>query len=563
MKTQLSCLLPLLAAACSSSGITKTTDGGSVTDWAQRPDPGSGAGSNDAASSGPSDASASKPDPSFISGGYHVGPGQPYTAIGDVPWYKLQPGDTVYIHYRAEPYRERFLISGRGTPSQWIRVLGVPGPAGELPVISGDGATTSTNSHYHWQNPTDFQNLGVIQIAIHEEGPIPGYIEVAKLQVQDGRTTQKFTAENGQTAPYDGFAACIYAKSPQHLLIHDCVLTNCGQGFYNWTGDGQTTKPPSGQWWDGLAMDITLRQNYFYNNGNPNRYTEHQSYTEALGVVIEGNHYGKMQANALGNQIKDRSAGTVIRYNYIESANAAWHLDLVEPEESAPTTTKSPLYGQDYVYGNVLMTNPLPPEWDDFIHWNEDHYVGTDGRAIAADHRLFLYHNTIMVKADLGDATLFHLVNSNYGGWDCAPAALNGHVDLRNNIIALQPRTAKSAAPTLELGYCKENFDLSHNWISPGWTRSKAGTVAGADTTTSPSDNNIGFADLSSGNLRLAAASSATGLGDALAPQVVTNNAGQDYTPVYQYHLPHSLPTPTWDNRPNSGKAADLGAFQH
>jgi len=31
---------------------------------------------------------------------YHVGPGQTYTTIGAVPWYNLQAGDTVYIHYR-------------------------------------------------------------------------------------------------------------------------------------------------------------------------------------------------------------------------------------------------------------------------------------------------------------------------------------------------------------------------------------------------------------------------------------------------------------------------------
>ena len=42
---------------------------------------------------------------------YHIGPGQPLATIGAVPWYNLQPGDTVYIHYRAAPYKEKFLIS--------------------------------------------------------------------------------------------------------------------------------------------------------------------------------------------------------------------------------------------------------------------------------------------------------------------------------------------------------------------------------------------------------------------------------------------------------------------
>jgi hypothetical protein len=76
---------------------------------------------------------------------YHVGPDQPYTTIGSVPWYNLQAGDTVYIHYKSMPYYEKFLISGRGTAKQWIRVLGVPGPHGELPVISGNNATSTVS----------------------------------------------------------------------------------------------------------------------------------------------------------------------------------------------------------------------------------------------------------------------------------------------------------------------------------------------------------------------------------------------------------------------------------
>src|SRR4051812_24767541 len=81
---------------------------------------------------------------------YHVGPGQAYTQLGQIAWYGLQAGDTVYIHYQSTPYREKILISGQGTPTNWIRVLGVPGPNGELPIISGNGATTSKNNHYHW-----------------------------------------------------------------------------------------------------------------------------------------------------------------------------------------------------------------------------------------------------------------------------------------------------------------------------------------------------------------------------------------------------------------------------
>src|SRR5262245_35060998 len=174
---------------------------------------------------------------------YEVGPGQKYTNLGDVPWFKLTAGDTVNIHYRPAPYAEKILISGRGTPAQWIRVIGIPGPNGELPIISGRGATTSKNMHYRWQDAiggSAIQWDGVVQIAVRSDdptapAPLPAYIEIAGLQVQDGYKDYSFVAENGVTANYDAFAACIYARSVQHLVIRNSVLTGCGQGFYNWT----------------------------------------------------------------------------------------------------------------------------------------------------------------------------------------------------------------------------------------------------------------------------------------------------------------------------------------
>jgi hypothetical protein len=79
---------------------------------------------------------------------YEVGPGQPYGSIGEVPWHALEPGDTVRVHARPEPYREKVLISRRGTESQPIRLCGVAGGDGRRPIIDGDGAVTSANMHF-------------------------------------------------------------------------------------------------------------------------------------------------------------------------------------------------------------------------------------------------------------------------------------------------------------------------------------------------------------------------------------------------------------------------------
>ena len=45
---------------------------------------------------------------------YHVGPSQPLSTISSVPWATLNAGDRVYIHWRAEPYREKWVINRQG-----------------------------------------------------------------------------------------------------------------------------------------------------------------------------------------------------------------------------------------------------------------------------------------------------------------------------------------------------------------------------------------------------------------------------------------------------------------
>lgn len=490
---------------------------------------------------------------------YHVGPGQQFTSIGQVAWYNLRAGDTVYIHYRSTPYREKFLISGQGTESQWIRVLGVPGPNGELPIISGDGATTSTNMHYRWQTPNLVQWDGIIQIAARSDddqggGQLPAYIEIANLQVQDAYPTYRFTAENGQSSPYEGFAACIYARSVQHLLVRNNVLTNCGQGFYNWTGSGSN-------WWDGLQKDTVLTGNYIYNNGYTNSYTEHQTYTESDGVTIEYNRFGPNRAGALGSQIKDRSAGTVIRYNLIESAPAGWMIDLVEPQESYDALGSKQAYKQAFVYGNILINKGNYEA--NMVHWNEDHQAN-QGRATLSGGKLFFYDNTVLTVAnqsDIGwdaDSSAVDMFNVTYGAYDCPPGVLPGVIDVRNNIFAMLPRTAGSPVPRVRFGYCgKENFNFGKNWVTPGFEVHGA-QVTGTANLVAPASNLPSFLNVATNDLHLAAGSSAIGIGGALAPEVTQNALGLNLAPTmqYVYQLRGAL-------RESYGIGSDAGAFAY
>src|SRR5947209_3392556 len=118
---------------------------------------------------------------------YDVGPGQAYLSIGAVPWSSLKAGDTVQIHYRSIPYAEKVLISSRGTDLQHIRVTGISGPNGEVPVLTGVNATTGPNMHYRWTDPRYQQALGLLQIGYRTAGPKAGYIDVSNLEIRGAR----------------------------------------------------------------------------------------------------------------------------------------------------------------------------------------------------------------------------------------------------------------------------------------------------------------------------------------------------------------------------------------
>lgn len=483
---------------------------------------------------------------------YNVGPGQALETIGEVPWSALAAGDTVFIHYRPTPYREKFLISSRGTPTRWIRVIGIPGPSGALPIISGDGAVTSRNSHYRWtaaSGDSSIQWGGIVQIAYRagDDAPKPGYIEIANLQVQDALPEHSFTAEDGTASHYGDFASCIYSRSAGHILVRDNVLTNCGLGFYNWTGSSDAD----------LQVDTVLRGNHFFDNGIPGSYYQHTSYTESDGVVIEYNHFGPMKADSLGSQLKDRSAGTVIRYNYMEQSQG-WLIDLVEAQNGAPSISSRPSYKETWVYSNVLLNNGSVD--GSLVHWNGDQ--GPGGRADVGG-KLYFYHNTVAVARNETDIWKFTLFSVHHGGNSCS-LSTPGIIDVRNNIFANLPRTAGSPIARMALAACStETFAFGSNWVSPGWTYSldlltipPGRSLTGAPSFVSPDSNDPGFLDLAAGDLHLRSDSTAVATGGPLAAEVTNNTLGVELIPTRQY-VHHLRIFPRLD----SGVGSDAGAF--
>ena len=119
------------------------------------------------------------------------------------------------------------------------------------------------------------------------------------------------------TGFYARNAAAVHVEVGVHVTIENCILTDCGNGLFA----------------GAQVSDLHVRGNHIHGNGIEDSYYEHNSYTECRGILVEYNRYGPLREGCGGNNLKDRSAGTVIRYNWIEGGNR--HLDLVDGEDSA------------------------------------------------------------------------------------------------------------------------------------------------------------------------------------------------------------------------------------
>jgi parallel beta-helix repeat protein len=302
-----------------------------------------------------------------------------------VPLESLMAGDTVRIFWRDKPYREKLMISGKGTANSPIRVCGVPGPAGQLPVIDGQDATTRPQLEF----PYDGHQVRGLVIIGHAHGApwgdTPSYIVLEGLEVRNAAPPYTFTDRSGKTAAYSAIATGIFVERANHVTIRGCTVTANNNGIFVGTGTDETT----------MTRDVLIEHNYVHDNGSLADYYEHNVYNEASGVVYQYNRFGPPRggkAGVLGTNIKERSAGVVIRYNWIE--DGAHILDIVDAQEARDVTRPMPSFHATYVYGNVIIRGTTPS--GTMIHYGGD--SGTLG-----DYRkgtLFFYNNTVIVRND-------------------------------------------------------------------------------------------------------------------------------------------------------------------
>ncbi len=442
---------------------------------------------------------------------YEVKPNTALDTIGEVPWATLQPGDTVLIYWRAQSYAEKWVIGRSGTPAAPITVRGVPGPNGELPVIDGRNAVTAPGLNF-WS-----ESRGVIKIGGSNvpDSTLAANIVIENLDIRSGHPSYTFTDDSGAQQTYSTSASSIFVELGENITVRNCLIHDSANGFFVASSD------------DAASKNILVEGNYIFGNGVSGSIFQHNNYTAAYGITFQYNRFGPLRSGAPGVNLKDRSAGLVVRYNWIEGGNR--NLDLVDGEDSS-IIRNAPEYRKTFVYGNILIKQ-------DGGNNQAVHYGGDSGDELNyRKGKLYFYNNTLYsIRA--GNSVVMRLSTN------------EELCDARNNIF-FNTAAGTSLAMLAEAG----TVTLANNWAKTGWRNSHegsgfSGSVNGG--TTMMTGTVPGFADAANQDFRLTVGAAALDAGTSLNADVLPAHH------LLRQYLRHQ----SSEVRPLAGPS-DIGAFE-
>ena len=488
---------------------------------------------------------------------YDVGTNSNYLPVlANVPWGSLMPGDTVNIHYKPGGYHEIIQISEPGTAAHPILIRGIPDPAtGALPTIDGDHAVT--DPHVDFRSPF-FENMGVVVVSPRLGNWVygvsaPAWITLDSLNICNGMFQSNgitFTDQHGATRIFDKFACGIYIEFARNFTIRNCEISFNGNGIFANSNDGANR----------ASSDLLIEKNYLHDNGNPlmpgfdNGWSEHNVYVECDRVVYQYNRFGPLRPGCHGVMIKDRSAGTVIRYNEFASTESSEILAIIDPQGGADYLEYKPYYPDAYVYGNTITLLDNTNTWNAAMVCEFSAVNATN--TYTAQHRgtLYFYNNTIVNhQSTVGMFFIDAVAGTN---------PVVEKVDSRNNIFYTDTAIQGNIYHAFEMFISPGSgtLTLGSNWVSPGtlqtWPEHAFGATINGWNSLITGDtnglNNPGFVDMTNRDYHLLTGANAIDAAGPLATNVLPN-----YPVTNQYVSPQSYVA-----RVILGAAADLGALE-
>lgn len=317
-----------------------------------------------------------------------VGPGKTYTELTNVPWLTLGAGDVVNIYYRATPYKTKVGVISVATAQSPFIINGVTSANCEKPVLDGNGAVTATDAKTMGFG-ADIQDSGLL--TIHRPPNTSTtykakYIVIQNLKFINVKQGSTFQDQSNVTQPYGKFSAAIYSPRVDYLYVKNCdFLDNAMAVFTNSKGGNNID----------FSSYLIFRGNFVDRSGYSDDDHEHGVYTQGYRTLLEGNYFGQAQG---GSSVKDRSSGTVFRYNKVMVSSRG--LDLVESEENpegwgVDSVRSDVLYNHAWVYGNIFINEFASSLGYSIrmIHWGFD-----NSSAFARNGTLHFYNNTVLTK---------------------------------------------------------------------------------------------------------------------------------------------------------------------
>jgi len=356
---------------------------------------------------------------------YKVGPSQTYNSIGSVPTHNLVAGDTVMVYYKPTPYYEKFLLAGVGTPTNPIVLMGIPDANGNMPILDGENAVSSTLFNF-WNEDRQIIKVG--------QSGNSDYIIIDGFVFRNANNLNTFTDKNGVQQSYNANACAIRPEECNNLLVRNCEVYNCGNGLQGGNGNPQV---------------FTIEKSYIHDNGlsnDPNSPYIHNFYGEGGQGSIFTIQYCRIGGVVGdGQNIKSRSDQNIIRYNWIEGGNNR-QLDLVD---GVGFTMDS------YIYGNVIIKTQTDSN-KTIVHWGQDNGHNPSGT-------LYFYNNTVVNKCNSASYFL--------------SSASGRSLVAQNNIFY-------DASPSFSFGSFTGGLSGTNNWLST--SISGAGSLTASITGTDP-----------------------------------------------------------------------------